>query len=99
MSDRRAPRTASPPASAGRLRWLRSWSRQREYRPRRAYFRPADPSTLDVGLVERIESVVTARFVRFAHAGTPYAGERLYRIVSKGASRQLRPERDFDFLE
>ena len=52
-----------------------------------------------MGLVELIESVVTARFVRFAHPGTPYAGERLYRIVSKGAARQLRPERDFDFLD
>jgi len=99
MSDRRASRAASPPAGAGRLRWLRSLSHQREYRPRRAYFRPADPLTLDAKMVDLIESVVTARFVRAAHAGTPHAGERLYRIVSRGASRQLRPERDFDFLE
>jgi len=93
------PRAASPPPGADRLRWLRLLSRRREYRPRRAYFRPADPSTLDVRTAALIESVVTVRFVRLAHAGTPFAGERLYRIVSKGASRQLRPEHDFDFLE
>jgi len=37
--------------------------------------------------------------VRPAYGGNPYAGERLYRIVSKGASRQLRPARDFDFVD
>jgi len=37
--------------------------------------------------------------VRPAYGGTPCAGEHLYRIVSKGASRQLRPARAFDFLD
>jgi len=58
-----------------------------------------DTSTLDIPMVKAIENLVTVRFVRLADAGAPYAGERLYRIVTKGAARQLRPERDFDFLE
>jgi len=99
MSERKASRTASPPAGARGLRWFRSWSRQREYRPRRAYFRPLDAATLDIAMVKLIERQVTVRLVRIADAGTPYAGEGLYRILTKGASRTLRPERDFDFLE
>jgi len=48
------------------------------------------------GLTHPCERYATRRRPRVRPA---YGVRRLYRIVSKGASRQLRPERDFDFLD
>jgi hypothetical protein len=80
--------------------WLRGWTNRRQFRRRRAYFRPTDRSDLDAALVPSIDHIVIVRFTRLADGGSPLAGHRLYRILGHQRSRRFaRPERDFDFLE
>jgi hypothetical protein len=83
-----------------RMRWFRFLTHHRQYRRRRAYFRPTDTSALDAALVPLSESIVTVRFADVAGAESPFAGQRLYRLVGHRTSLTfVRPERDFDFLE
>jgi len=99
MSQRRLPPAASRASGLRGLRWLQAWTGRQAYRPCRAIFRPADATALDAGLVPFVEKPVTVRFVKTSDAGSPFRGEALYRIVTPGAPRDLRPEHDFDFLE
>ena len=82
------------------FRWLDRWKNPHQYRVRRAYFRPTDPSAVDPICVPLIETVVTVRFQRVGRPGGAFAGQRLYRILrSKVSRRVLRPEQEFDFLD
>jgi hypothetical protein len=95
-------RSSSPPSTSiglRALRWLHALIGRNEYRPCRAIFRPADAAALDPRLAPFVEKAVVVRLVKLAGTGTPSAEEGLYRIVSRGAPRNLRPEREFDFLE
>jgi len=93
------PPSASQATGSRALQWLRAWTGRNEYRRRRAIFRPDDAAALDPRLSPFVEQAVVVRFVRAADGRTLGAADRLYRIVSRGAPRLLRPERDFDFLE
>ncbi|HMF97758.1 MAG TPA: hypothetical protein VKE96_25840 [Vicinamibacterales bacterium] len=99
MSPRRARPAASQAIGSRALDWLKAWTGRHEYRRRRAIFRPADAAALDPRLAPFVEQAVVVRFVRAAEPRTAGGGQRFYRIVSRGAPRLLRPERDFDFLE
>ncbi|HJZ76246.1 MAG TPA: hypothetical protein VKE51_31135 [Vicinamibacterales bacterium] len=95
----RAPLSASQVVGARALQWLQAWTGHSEYRRRRAIFRPSDVRALDPRLAPFVEQAVTVRFVRATDPRAAGAAERYYRIISRGAPRLLRPERDFDFLE
>jgi hypothetical protein len=83
------------------MHWFRFWTERDRFRPRRAYFRPADRSDLDAALAPLVDHLVTVRFVKVAGPDSRFAGQRLYDIVEQGTSApaSVRPERDFDFLE
>jgi hypothetical protein len=89
------------PDNTSVARWFRFWTRSREYRRRRAYFRPTDTSALDSALVRLIDSIVTVRFVAVADSSSPFAEQPLYGILSRQPSvrQSVRPGRDFDFLD
>ena len=82
------------------MRWFRFGRHGDEYRRRRAYFRPAEPSTLDVMLQPLVNTLVTVHFEKIAASNSPFAGQRLFRIVGPPSTLEfVRPEADFDFLD
>ena len=78
--------------------WLRFLSGSPQHRWRRAYFRRPQTSDLEAPLRSVVDHIVTVRFIGIGRADSPFAGERLYR-GGTGASKFIRPERDFDFLD
>jgi len=80
------------------VQWIRFWVRSHEYRRRRAYFRPRDPSSVDVSLVTLIDRMVMVRLT--VVSACDRRGERLYRCSFHSPRRTiLRPASDFDFLD
>jgi len=80
------------------VQWIRFWMQSHEYRRRRAYFRPRDPSSVDPSFVNLIDRMVMVRLTVVSAGDSP--GEPLYRCSFRSPCRTiLRPASDFDFLD
>jgi len=83
------------------MHWFRFLTHPRQYRQRRAYFRPADTSDLNAASAALTDHILTVRFADVAGTNSPRAGQRLYAMRGVGLSALtcVRPEGDFDFLD